>query len=77
MHPKHLFFSMYTHTYQLLMFKTGFKSTYIMSFSKMVFVIVYMSILYESFPASTRRPMDVQWMFGCYVLWTCQNMFYV
>ncbi len=26
-------------------------------------------------PASTRRPMDVQWMFGCYVQWTCQNMF--
>ena len=26
-------------------------------------------------PASTHRPMDVQWMSGCYVLLTCQNMF--
>ena len=26
-------------------------------------------------PASTHRPIDVQWMFGRYVLWTCQNMF--
>ncbi len=28
-------------------------------------------LLYGKNPASTRRPIDVLWMFGCYVQWTC------
>ncbi len=33
------------------------------------------NITLHAYPASTRHPTDVQWMFKRYVLWTCQNMF--
>ena len=28
-------------------------------------------LIVKAYPASTRRPIDVLWMFGCYVQWKC------